>query len=101
GAELARLGEAAGPGCRKALGQKPSAEVHRRLEALLEKNARAAWEITPERLRVARSLEALELSGAPEAREGTENLAAGVEGGWLSEEAAAALRRLASPAKGR
>jgi RNA polymerase sigma factor (sigma-70 family) len=101
GAELARLGEAAGPGCRKALGQQPSAEVRRRLEALLEKNARAAWEITPERLRLARSLEALELSGAPEAREVLEKLAAGIEGAWLSEEAGAALRRLTRPAKGR
>jgi RNA polymerase sigma factor (sigma-70 family) len=100
-AELERLGEAAGPACRKALDRQPSAEVRRRLEALLEKTARAAWEITPERLRVVRSLEALELSGTPEARQVLEKLAGGAEGAWLSEAARAGLRRLENRAKAR
>jgi hypothetical protein len=93
-AELERLGEAAAPACRKALGKQPSAEVRRRLEALLWKNERAAWEITPERLRTARALEALELSGTAEARRVLEKIAGGAEGAWLSEEARAVLRRL-------
>jgi len=96
GAELERLGAAAGPACRKALGQQPSAEVRRRLETLLEKNARGAWEVTPERLRAVRALEALELSGTPEGRQLLEKLASGAEGARLSEDAGAALRRLES-----
>jgi RNA polymerase sigma factor (sigma-70 family) len=101
GSELERLGDLTVSACRRALDKAPSAEARRRLQALLQKNARAGWEITPERLRLARALEALELSAAPAARQVLEKLAAGAEGAWLTEEAALALRRLKLPAKGR
>jgi WD40 repeat protein len=98
-AELERLGETATPAVRKALAKQPSAEVRRRLDALLQKATRAAWDVTPDRLRLVRSLEALELAGTPDARQVLEGLAGGAEGAWLSEEARVALRRLTSRKK--
>jgi RNA polymerase sigma factor (sigma-70 family) len=98
-ADLERLGDLAGPACRKALALRPSAETRRRLETVLEAIARSSREFGPERLRNARSLEALELSATHEARQILEKLAGGAEGAWLSEEAKAALRRLESEAK--
>jgi hypothetical protein len=50
--------------------------------------------MTPERLRAGRSLEALELSGTPAARQVLQTLAGGAPGVWLMEEARATLRRL-------
>jgi RNA polymerase sigma factor (sigma-70 family) len=95
GAELERIGEVAGPACRKALDKGPSLEKRRRLQAILDGYARAAREITPERLRCSRGLEALELAATEGARRALEELAGGAEGAWLTEEAKAALRRLA------
>jgi RNA polymerase sigma factor (sigma-70 family) len=92
--ELARLGDAAMPACRKALARESILEKRRRLEALIDKQARGAWDFDPERLRTVRALEALELSRTGEARRILERLAASGVGTWLADEASAALRRL-------
>jgi WD40 repeat protein len=96
-AELEGLGDRATAGCRKALAEGPSVERRRRLEAILDKQTQAAWLVTPERLRTERSLEALELSSTPEARQVLEKLAGGAPGARLTEEAKAALQRLDRP----
>jgi hypothetical protein len=92
--ELERLGETAAAACRKALTERPSAEVRRRLEVLLDRQLQASWAMTPERLRADRALEALELSGTPEARRILERVARGAAGARLTEEARVALQRL-------
>jgi RNA polymerase sigma factor (sigma-70 family) len=92
--ELERLGDPAVPACRKALEGKPSAEMRQRLEKLLEREDRGRWSPTGERLRQLRALEALELTGGDEALRRLEELAGGMPGAWLTEEAKAAGRRL-------
>ncbi|HZY89019.1 MAG TPA: sigma-70 family RNA polymerase sigma factor [Gemmataceae bacterium] len=87
-AELAKLGEAAADGLRRALADKPSPEVRRRVTALLGRLG------APERLRAERALEVLERVGTAEARRALGDLAAGAPGAWLTEQARAALRRL-------
>jgi hypothetical protein len=84
--ELEKLKEAAEPALREALEAKPSPEVRRRLAELLEKTS-GEW------LRTRRAVEALELSGSPEARQVLEALARGAAGARLTREATAALRR--------
>jgi WD40 repeat protein len=94
--DLAKLGEQALPAYRKALNGKPPLETRRRLDDLLDKAQRAWWDTSGERLRSLRAIETLELSGAKEAHELLETLAAGAEGARLTEEAKAALKRQAS-----
>jgi len=94
--ELERLGEAAAVACRQALDERPSAEARRQLEAIVDKISQAAWVITPDRLRAVRSLEALELSGTPEACRVLEKVASAGPGSHLSEEANASLQRVRS-----
>ncbi len=93
--ELAKLGELALPAYRKALEGKPSLESRRRLDVLLDQAQRAWWDVSGERLRSLRAIEALELAGTKEAREVLETLAAGAAGARLTEQAKAALQRLA------
>jgi RNA polymerase sigma factor (sigma-70 family) len=93
-AELEKLGERTLPAYRKALLAKPSLESRRRLEDLLEKAHAAYWDVSGERLRSLRAIEALELDGTTEAREPLATLAAGAEGARLTDEAKAALERL-------
>ncbi|HEY7429034.1 MAG TPA: hypothetical protein VH682_32685, partial [Gemmataceae bacterium] len=81
---------------RKALEGKPSLETRRRLEDLLEKASSAWWDVSGERLRSLRAVEALELAGTKEAREILTLLAGGAPAARLSEQAKAALHRLAS-----
>jgi WD40 repeat protein len=81
---------------RKALEGNPSLETRRRLEDLLEKAVSAWWDVSGERLRSLRAVEALELAGTKEAREVLTRLAGGAPAARLSEQAQAALRRLAS-----
>jgi RNA polymerase sigma factor (sigma-70 family) len=95
-ADLEKLGEAALPAYRKALDDKPPLEARRPLNDLLEKAEQAWWDASGERLRSLRAIEALELAGTKEAREMLATLAAGAEGARLTEEAKAALARLAS-----
>jgi RNA polymerase sigma factor (sigma-70 family) len=95
-AELEALGEGAVGACRRALEGNPSPEMRRRLEALLDKEAQAAWDPSPEQLRRVRLLEALELSGTAPARHLLEQYAGGLAGARLTEEARAGLGRLAA-----
>jgi RNA polymerase sigma factor (sigma-70 family) len=96
--ELEKLGEVAIPACRHRLQGAPSAEVRRRLEALVKKHARQTWEPSREHLRASRALEVLEATGTPEARQLLRALAEGATGARLTQEARAALGRLARQA---
>jgi WD40 repeat protein len=87
--ELEKLGEGARPALRKALEGKPSAEVRRRVEQLLEKRPESA-----DRLAEVRAVEVLEKVGTPEAKEVLTALAGGMPEARLTQEARAALRRL-------
>jgi len=89
--ELTKLGDAIIPDLRRALDGKPSLEVRKRLEKLLDE-ARL-W--TPERLRDHRAIQALEHIDTRQAKEVLEALTAGVPDTLRTEEAKAALRRLA------
>jgi RNA polymerase sigma factor (sigma-70 family) len=93
--ELARLGEQAAPALHKALDAKPSVEVHRRLEYLLERVRTSAE--SGERLRQARALEVLEMMGTPEARALLEELGKGAPEAWLTREAKTILTRRGKP----
>jgi WD40 repeat protein len=94
--DLATFGEQAEPAYRKALADSPPPEVRRRLEDLLKKAGAAWWDVSGERLRSLRAIEALELAGTREACAVLEKLAAGAEGARLTHEAKAARQRVAS-----
>jgi RNA polymerase sigma factor (sigma-70 family) len=93
--ELEKLGESATPAIRKALAGRVSAEVRRRLEAILAKQSVETREISPEVLRTIRSLEILELIGDRRARELVDDLAGGPRKARVKAEAKASLARLA------
>ncbi len=93
-AELERLNFAAEPALRKALADKPSLEMRRRLEALLERLDPAR---SPERMRELRAVEALESVGSASAKEVLRSLAGGAAKSRLTEEAKAALVRFRKP----
>jgi WD40 repeat protein len=95
-AELEKLGDQALPAYRKALEGKPPLEMRRHLEHLVEKAGPAWWDVSGERLRSLRAIEVLELAGTEEARAVLKTLAAGGEGARLTEQAKAALERLAN-----
>lgn len=90
--ELEALGELAEAALRKVLRGKPSLEVRRRAEGLLEKlhGPLAA----PRRLRSLRAVEALEHAGTERARRLLAVLAEGAKEARLTREAKGALRRL-------
>lgn len=90
--ELAKLGEPAAPALRWALQQKPSLEMRRRIDALLE--ALDARPISPDRLRTIRTLQVLETIGTPQARRVLEGLAQGAADAMPTLAAKAALLRL-------
>lgn len=91
--ELEALGDTAAPALRKALEANPSAEVRKRVEALLAQ----VDDSLPagERLRTVRALEVLERIGTAEARTQLRGLAGGAAEASLTREARAALERLA------
>jgi RNA polymerase sigma factor (sigma-70 family) len=89
--ELEGLAEGAEPALRRALAGRPSAEVRRRVEGLLEKLDGTR---SPEQLRAVRALEALEHVGTEEARRLLRQLAKGAPEARLTREARAALGRL-------
>jgi hypothetical protein len=93
--ELEKLGPLATPALTKALESKPgpSLEMRRRIEKLLEKTVGLTF--STEELRLWRALEVLEHVGNPGARELLGALARGAPGAWQTEEARAALQRLA------
>jgi hypothetical protein len=92
--ELEKLGDAISGPCREALEADPAPELRRRLEKLLEKQARQMWSPSPDQLRNLRTLEVLELAGTPEARQVLQKLADGAPEARLTREAKAALQRL-------
>jgi RNA polymerase sigma factor (sigma-70 family) len=87
-AELEKIGAVVEPALRKALDGKPSLEVRRRMEKVLEKLASG-------RLRTTRALEAIEQMNTPEARQWLDTLANGTPRAWLTEEARKSRARLA------
>lgn len=90
--ELEKLGELVEPALRQALAAKPSAEVRRRVEALL---AAPRVVLSPESLRRIRAIQALERIGSPEGRQVLEALAQGPPAARETRDAKAALDRLA------
>lgn len=90
--ELEALGRLARPALDKELAGRPSLDVRRRIELLLERMDNVV--VPPMWLRAFRAVEALELSGTREARQTLEKLAAGAPGARLTEEARAAARRM-------
>jgi RNA polymerase sigma factor (sigma-70 family) len=90
-ADLGALGEQARPALEKALVGEASLEVRQRVERLLQK---LAGKPSGDRLRELRVVEALELAGGLEARQGLEALAGGAPDARLTREARAALQRL-------
>jgi RNA polymerase sigma factor (sigma-70 family) len=86
--ELEKMGLAAEPPLRKALNAKPSLEVRRRIEGLLEKLAGGPS------LRALRAIEVLEHIAMPEARRYLAALAEGDASAAPTQEAKAALQRL-------
>jgi hypothetical protein len=91
--ELEQLGELAEPALRKALKEKPSLEARKRMEAILEQIERR--NLTSDRLRTGRALQVLESIGTPQAKEILEGLSHGATAARRTEEAKAALQRLA------
>jgi hypothetical protein len=87
--DLEQMGEVAEAALRAVLAGQPSAEVRRRVQQLLEKLE------GPEVLRRDRALEVLEQFGTPEARRLLAALAKGAPEARLTQEAKAALARLA------
>jgi RNA polymerase sigma factor (sigma-70 family) len=86
--ELEQLGLAVEPALHTALKAKPSLEVRRRIEAVLDKLAGGP------RLRFIRALEVLEHITTPEARQVLATLAQGTAEMWPTQEAKKALDRL-------
>lgn len=89
---LQGLGRQACPALRRVLGSKPSAEVRRRAQDLLEKME--APRISPDLLRELRAVEILEHIGTEQAQRVLEGLASGEPGSDLTEDARESLRRL-------
>ncbi len=94
--ELEKLGELAQAALEKTLEGQPSLEVRRRVEKLVEKLH--GPETSPERLRALRTIEVLENIGNPQARQVLAELAKGAPKAKLTQDAQAALERLAKRA---
>jgi dipeptidyl aminopeptidase/acylaminoacyl peptidase len=90
--ELETLGELAAPALRKALASKPSLEVSRRLEELLQRCDETT--VSEAKVRPQRAVAALEWMGTPEARKLLDELAKGAAGDRVTEDAKAALERM-------
>ena len=91
-AELKKIGGAAAPALRKALDSKPPLEVRRRAQSILEEIDRQI--LPPERLRVLRAIEALEMIGNDDAKAVLKELAKGAAEDQMTEEAKLSLGRL-------
>ena len=94
GRELERLGEGVVPALRKSLDNKPSPEMRRRAEVLIERLASSAP--SGQRLQALRSIEVLEWIGTPQARVLLDELAKGLPEARQTRDAKAALERLAN-----
>jgi WD40 repeat protein len=91
--DLEEVVDQAGPALHEALHNNPSAEVRRRLEGLL---ARPHVASAPELVRGLRAVQVLEQIGSEEARRVLRGAADGAPEAWLTQDARAALQRLAS-----
>ncbi len=91
--ELGKLGELAEPALRSTLGGKPSLDVRRRLERLLQKLEQPVTD--PQQLRSLRAIEVLEHIGSAQARELLQCLAKGATEARLTQEARVSMERLA------
>jgi hypothetical protein len=90
--QLEKLADLAGPALREKLDAKPSLEMRKRIEALIDK---LDGPVTlPELLRSLRAVELLELIGTPETRQVLEPLAKGAPGHRFTEAAQGAVTRL-------
>ena len=92
--ELRMLGELTGPAIRKTLASRPTLEMRRRLQELLEESNNRQWHPSAALLRQLRAIEVLEHIGTPEAQKLLESLAEGEAGARLTQEARAAVQRL-------
>jgi hypothetical protein len=92
-AELKKQEDAVEPAIRRALTEKPSLEVRRRLQILLD--CVAASVLCPSHLQSSRSIEVLEHIGNSAAQKVLEGVAKGAPEARLTQEAKAALKRLA------
>jgi WD40 repeat protein len=92
-AELECLGDVARPALRRCLTARPSLEQRLRVEMLLEKSPRTV--VTAGGRQAVRAIEVLEQTATPEARRVLRGLADGSPQARLTQEAEAALRRLA------
>jgi hypothetical protein len=92
GHKLRKLEDLAEPALRRALDEKPSPEVRRRVQELLGKLDAPTF--TPRQLRFQRAVEILERVGSDEARRSLAVLAKEAPGRWLRDEARASLLRL-------
>jgi len=90
--DLIRLGERAEMALRRALSNRPTLEVRRRIEDLLSKLEPSS--LPPEPLQVLRAIEILEHIGTTEARRCLEALAKGAADARQTREAKMALDRL-------
>jgi RNA polymerase sigma factor (sigma-70 family) len=97
---LEKLGTEAEPALRAALAARPSLEVVRRIDKLLALLRRNNGRPDPEALRQDRAVQALELAPAPEAVRLLQRLAKGPPDARLTQQAAAAVQRLARRAAG-
>jgi RNA polymerase sigma factor (sigma-70 family) len=93
--ELEKLGDTAVSACQAALKNAGAVELRRRLEGLVAKHMRVHWQPDPDRRRILRLIEVLELAGTSECRAALQQLANGAAGAQLTDEAQASLRRLA------
>jgi hypothetical protein len=91
--ELQQLGAHAEPAVRQALADRPSVEVRRRLDPLLEKVADPVG--SSQNRQLYRAVEVLELLNSPDARKLLGTLAEGSPRSWLTQEAKGSLERLA------
>jgi hypothetical protein len=91
--ELGRWGELVEPALRVALAGQPSLEVRSRIKRLLENLHKVP--LSGDRLRDLRAIEVLEYVGTTEAQHILESLAKGASEARLTQEAKAALQRLA------
>jgi hypothetical protein len=91
--ELEELGERAETALRKALASTVSPEARQRLENLLHKAE--ARVLSPKQVLTLRTIEILEHSGTPKAKEVLQTVAKGAPEARLTQEAKASLERLA------
>jgi HEAT repeat protein len=91
---LEKIGEPAGPSLRKALAARPSSEVSRRIEQILELHKEQRLHPSPSQRRLERAIEVLEEIGNPAARRLLTTLAQGAPEARLTRDAKGALNRL-------